>query len=63
MLWPRLGLKNKAWVEVEETNLQPGEPIIAEGGYNLPDRTRVRAKSVANLAQDSDEEEEERGEL
>ncbi len=63
VLWPRLGLKNKAWVEVEGTNLQPGEPIIAEGGYNLPDGTRVRAESVANLAQDSDEEEEERGEL
>ena len=60
LLRPRLGLKNKTWVEVEGTNLAPGEPVIVEGGYNLPDGTPVvgQSKPPKELAAGEEEDEE-----
>ena len=62
-LRPRLGLRNKTWVEVEGTNLVPGEPVIIEGGYNLPDGTPVAGpvKPPKDMAGDEEEEDEEGG--
>ncbi len=40
-LHPRLGLAQNGWVGVSETDLEPGEPVIVEGGYNLKVDTPV----------------------
>ena len=47
LLHPRLGMQDGGWVEVLETDLQPGEPVIVEGGYNLPADTEVKVESGA----------------
>jgi RND family efflux transporter MFP subunit len=46
LLYPQLGLKDKGWVEVIgiEKKLKPGEPVVVEGNYNLPDDFPVVAK-------------------
>ena len=41
VLHPRLGLRDKQWVEVLDTDVRPGEEVILEGGYNLPSGTAV----------------------
>jgi RND family efflux transporter MFP subunit len=46
-LHPRLGIREKPWVEVEGTDLKTGEPVIVEGGWSLPDGTKVREKEAA----------------
>ena len=43
-LEPRLGTRDKHWVEVLDTDLAPGEQVIVEGGYNLPEGTEVTAE-------------------
>jgi RND family efflux transporter MFP subunit len=40
-LKPKLGIRDKHWVEVQGTDLKPGELVIVEGGYNLPEDTEV----------------------
>ena len=40
-LHPKLGMKNDGWVGVSDTDLKPDEPVVIEGGYNLPDKTDV----------------------
>ena len=47
LLHPRLGMQDGGWVEVLETDLRPGEPVIVEGGYNLPADTAVKVDSSA----------------
>jgi HlyD family secretion protein len=47
MLHPRLGLRDGGWVEVLGTDLKPGEPVIVEGGYNLPADTEVKVGAGA----------------
>ena len=44
LMYPQLGLKDKGWVEIIGINLKPGEPVVVEGNYNLPDDTPVIAK-------------------
>lgn len=48
VLHPRLGMRDKHWVEIEGTDLKPGEPVIVEGGYNLPEGTKVEAATESN---------------
>jgi multidrug efflux pump subunit AcrA (membrane-fusion protein) len=43
---PKLGRKDEHWIEVGETDLKPDEPVVVEGGYNLPDGTEVAAEKV-----------------
>ena len=43
---PKLGLKDEHWVVVSGTDLKPDEPVIVEGGYNLPEGTEVDAESA-----------------
>jgi len=43
---PKQGLKDEQWVEVRDTDLKPGEPVVVEGGYNLPDGTKVEVETV-----------------
>ena len=47
VLHPHLGMRNKYWVEVEDTDLKPGEPVIVEGGYNLPEGTEVSVQKAS----------------
>jgi multidrug efflux system membrane fusion protein len=37
----KLGLKDAQWTEVGAADLKPGEPVVVEGGYNLPDGTEA----------------------
>jgi RND family efflux transporter MFP subunit len=47
VLRPRLGMRNKNWVEVEGTDLKPGELVLVEGGYNLPEGTKVAPETAS----------------
>jgi multidrug efflux pump subunit AcrA (membrane-fusion protein) len=38
---PTLGQSDRRWVLAAGTDLKPGEPVVVEGGYNLPDGTKV----------------------
>ena len=40
-LHPKLGLADSGWVAVGEIELKPGELVVTEGGYHLPDKTAV----------------------
>ena len=41
VLHPEVGKPGKGWVAVAGTDLKEGEPVIVEGGYNLPEGTAV----------------------
>ena len=43
---PKLGLKDEHWIEVGGTDLKPGEPVVVEGGYNLPEGTKVAVEKA-----------------
>ncbi len=42
VLHPEAGTPHQGWVEVAGTDLKQGEPVIVEGGYNLPEKTPVK---------------------
>jgi len=44
VLHPPLGARDKHWVEVAGTDLHVGEPVVVEGGYNLPEGTEVNVE-------------------
>ena len=46
VLHPKLGLKDEHWIVVSDTDLKPDEPVITEGGYNLPEGTEVAVEKV-----------------
>jgi RND family efflux transporter MFP subunit len=46
LLHARLGIQESQWVEVQATDLKPGEPVILEGGYSLPDGTSVTVETL-----------------
>jgi multidrug efflux pump subunit AcrA (membrane-fusion protein) len=50
MLRPRLGAAHDGWVAVSNTDLKDGEPVIVEGGYNLPEGTPVRFSADQTIA-------------
>jgi len=41
VLHPTVGTARDGWVAVSGTDLKEGEPVIVEGGYNLPEGTHV----------------------
>ncbi|HMB06080.1 MAG TPA: efflux RND transporter periplasmic adaptor subunit [Isosphaeraceae bacterium] len=43
VLHPEVGVAHGGWVAVSGTDLKEGEPVIVEGGYNLPEGTPVNA--------------------
>ncbi len=50
VLHPELGSSQAGWTQVSGTDLKEGEPVVVEGGYNLPTDTPVKlaeAKSAA----------------
>jgi RND family efflux transporter MFP subunit len=42
ILHPEVGASHDGWVAVAGTDLKEGEPVIVEGGYNLPEKTAVK---------------------
>jgi RND family efflux transporter MFP subunit len=42
VLHPEAGAPRAGWVAVAGTDLKAGEPVIVEGGYNLPEGTPVK---------------------
>ena len=63
---PTLGIRDKLWVEVTGADLKeplkPGELVITEGTYNLPEGTAVETKSPATSAESSQAESQPRDE-
>jgi RND family efflux transporter MFP subunit len=45
LLHAQWGIQERQWVEVRTTDLKPGEPVIVEGGYSLPDGTNVTVET------------------
>ncbi len=45
VLHPEVGAAHDGWVEVSGIDLKAGEPVIVEGGYNLPADTPVKVSS------------------
>ncbi|MEO6812108.1 MAG: efflux RND transporter periplasmic adaptor subunit [Isosphaeraceae bacterium] len=41
-LHPEVGPARDGWIAVSGTDLKAGEPVIIEGGYNLPEETPVK---------------------
>ena len=39
VLHPEIGKASKGWVAITKTDLKEGEPVIVEGGYNVPEGT------------------------
>jgi RND family efflux transporter MFP subunit len=50
-LHPEVGEAHEGWVAVSGTDLKPGEPVIVEGGYNLPEGTPVKPAEGKAVAQ------------
>jgi multidrug efflux pump subunit AcrA (membrane-fusion protein) len=42
VLHPEVRTPHQGWIEVAGTDLKEGEPVIVEGGYNLPEKTPVK---------------------
>ena len=40
VLHPEVGTPHGGWWPVSGTDLKEGEPVIVEGGYNLPEGTK-----------------------
>lgn len=47
VLHPEAGTPYDGWVAVTGTDLKEGEPVIVEGGYNLPEGTAVKLEEAA----------------
>ena len=43
---PKLGLMDERWIEIGGTDLKCGEPVVVEGGYNLPEGTAVAVEKA-----------------
>src|SRR5271157_2477262 len=50
-LHPELGTSQGGWVAISKTDLKEGEPVIVEGGYNLPEGTAVKTEEAAGKAE------------
>jgi multidrug efflux pump subunit AcrA (membrane-fusion protein) len=57
-LHPQVGPPHDGWVAVSGTDLKEGEPVIVEGGYNLPEGTEVKTEKAE--PEKSDEHKDER---
>lgn len=50
-LHPELGTSQGGWVAISKTDLKEGEPVIVEGGYNLPEGTAVKIEEATGKAE------------
>ncbi|MGC8640951.1 MAG: efflux RND transporter periplasmic adaptor subunit [Isosphaeraceae bacterium] len=58
VLHPEIGKAGKEWVTVAKTDLKEGEPVVVEGGYNVPEGTTVVTGKDAEEHEDKDEHKE-----
>lgn len=42
LLHPEVKMSRQGWMEISGTDLKPGEQVVVEGGYNLPEQTPVK---------------------
>ena len=61
-LHPELGTSHQGWVAVSKTDLKEGEPVIVEGGYNLPEGTAVKPEEAKGKAEEQEGKTEEKAE-
>ena len=64
VLHPEVGTPHEGWVAVSGTDLKEGEPVIVEGGYNLPEETPVKlsdGKAAASPGRRPSTDEPDRG--
>ncbi len=57
-LHPEPGLAHDGWTAVAGTDLKPGELVIVEGGYNLPEGTPVKLAEEKEEAKDGEHADE-----
>ena len=48
---PQVGTSQGGWVAISKTDLEEGEPVIVEGGYNLPEGTAVKTEEATGKAE------------
>jgi RND family efflux transporter MFP subunit len=53
-LHPELGTSQAGWMAVSKTDLKEGEPVIVEGGYNLPEGTAVKTEEPTSKNEEED---------
>ena len=46
LLHPEVGASHAGWVSITGTDLKEGEPVVVEGGYNLPEGTPVESATA-----------------
>jgi len=59
-LHPELGTAQGGWTAIAKTDLKEGEPVIVEGGYNLPAGTAVKTEEAAAKAEGKADKAEEK---
>jgi HlyD family secretion protein len=61
-LHPELGTSRGGWVAISKTDLKEGEPVIVEGGYNLPEGTAVKTEEAKGKAEEKEDRAERKAE-
>jgi RND family efflux transporter MFP subunit len=56
VLHPEVKTAHEGWIEVSGTDLKEGEPVIVDGGYNLPEKTPVKIAEGKPEAKDEPNE-------
>ena len=51
---PKSAHAHEGWVAVAGTDLKEGEPVIVEGGYNLPEGTAVEGRAGKSTREHKD---------
>jgi RND family efflux transporter MFP subunit len=54
VLHPEPSTSHQGWMEVAGTDLKEGEPVIVEGGYNLPEKTAVKVSDEKEEAKEKE---------
>ncbi len=57
VLHPEPAISHQGWIEVAGTDLKAGEPVIVEGGYNLPEKTAVKVSDEKEEGKEKEEAE------
>jgi RND family efflux transporter MFP subunit len=57
VLHPEAKTPHQGWIEVSGTDLKEAEPVIVEGGYNLPEKTPVKLSNEKSEAKADSKEE------
>jgi multidrug efflux pump subunit AcrA (membrane-fusion protein) len=61
VLHPEVGKAGKGWIAIAGTDLKDGEPVVVEGGYNVPEGTAVQTGKDADEHEEKGEHKEAKG--